>query len=694
LDPKKGATQVLKELNANLKDAKTEPDVLIEIKLVVAKMNDAMKELKKKQSERKWANINNFKKVGGPTLKLFVVKSAAAMGDKLRELLAKVVGKSGAPTPDEQKAGKEGGGASEEGTKKLFIETGEGTRSLGGAGVGGDKCDTKSPTNEVNFKETGVPRWYCNSAEGKDIGKNKVEKVIISPPAGMSATLEQTVTVKWDQGLMDTKSNDLYKQKKCNKATLQLYKQSTLSSMMKRMYDLSGSWAVNMTDPAVCKEDGKNGRECRWDWKVQSSSKLWNGKELFSPLASSKRYFFVVWCDDRIRSATPGDVPEFEILESVHSDGAPLDEGPGPCTKSLMVSISIAPNLIWPLGVDFSLPHCGKALYGKIKGLVNNVFKKKEGQPEVNPDTGELVATSANTTAHLNEAASEVTAAETETEGTDSGITEAGGVAACKKLDIIGSVLIDASMLMPIITVLSRAWGAIKIAEGLALSAKDAHDLYTYSQGGKAPKPDKGAFVKCMTEVLQLPEFLVDNKHMTTATPEIKKMLDKLPDRDPFTDQDFAFIKRMKRITRMLMSLKNPNRWVNETSVSGEEPTEALKLVAKVFKSALDKCSPGWLAAMTRLAETANRARKVLTAILVEDMVAAATALAGGLGLTVAAHFGPIVDAAKCVWGVTKQVCKKALAKIFKSSPCKTVCTPLKKGGAETGPLRTPASSF
>ena len=215
----------------------------------------------------------------------------------------------------------------------------------------------------------------------------------------------------------------------------------------------------------------------------------------------------------------------------------------------------------------------------------------------------------------------------------------------------------------------------------MALTAKDAYDLY--SQGGKAPKPDKGAFVKCMTEVLQLPEFLVDNKHMTTATPEIKKMLDKLPDRDPFTDQDFAFIKRMKRITRMLMSLKNPNRWVNETSVSGEEPTEALKLVAKVFKSALDKCSPGWLAAMTRLAETALEARKVLTAILVEDMVAAATALAGGLGLTVAAHFGPIVDAAKCVWGVTKQVCKKALAKIFKSSPCKTVCTPLKKGGAD-----------
>ena len=194
------------------------------------------------------------------------------------------------------------------------------------------------------------------------------------------------------------------------------------------------------------------GRECRWDWKVQSSSKLWNGKELFSPLTSSKRYFFVVWCDDRIRSATPGDVPEFEILESVHSDGEPVDEGPGPCTKSLKVSISIAPNLIWPLGVDFSLPHCGKALYGKIKSLVNNVFKKKEGQPEVNPDTGELVAASANTTAHLNEAASEVTAAETETEGTDSGITDAGGVAACKKLDIIGSVLIDASMLMPIIT--------------------------------------------------------------------------------------------------------------------------------------------------------------------------------------------------------------------------------------------------
>ena len=345
--------KVKQQLKAIQKDSSKSP-------AVVAEAGDKLKQLsklKKAVSKATWqlrkAMAKHMLKTAKSTVFVKVCQKASDMLTMMSDGISSIVGRSGAEMPsaedlkndaelrDKKDAeDKEGGGVT-------FLELGEGRRA---AAASGALRARQAWGSSIELPKT-VP-WY---KKAKGVAKRGAAGgvVVKTPKDGAKYALEDMMTVQWDQTSLDSISAD---GKQCKSTSIQLMSQNRMGD-----HRLHGSWDVNMTDACATRKD------CSWKWEVQSSSRQFKGKEIFQPIAQRSDYFILVWCDGAMRTEDPGLISwpnAFSIKDHAGSDHK-NDEKGSACVGSLSLSVALAPSVVWPIGVDFSLLDCGKTLFEK-----------------------------------------------------------------------------------------------------------------------------------------------------------------------------------------------------------------------------------------------------------------------------------------------------------------------------------------
>ena len=649
---------VKQQLKAIQKDSSKSPAVVTEAGDKLKQLSKLKKAVSKATWQLRKAMAKHMVKTAKSTVFVMVCQKASDMLTMMSDGISSIVGRSGAEMPsaeDVKNAAADNNAKDaedEEGGGVTFLELGEGRRTA--VAARGALRARQAWGSSIELPKT-VP-WYKNA---KGVAKRGAagDVVVKTPKDGAKYALEDMLTVQWDQTSLDSISAD---GKQCKSTSIQLMSQNSLGANR-----LHGSWDVNMTDACATRKD------CSWKWQVQSSSRQFKGKEIFQPIVQRSDYFILVWCDGAMRTEYPALLSrpnEFSIKDRA-GNGHKNDAKGSACVRSLSLSVALAPSVVWPIGVDFSLLDCGRSLFEKVKGLMMKLFRgkkkisaddsanakemsggDKEGGNKPDPSTANNIVVS------------QITGVESRTEGADDGILDAEKTKDCRRLDLYGSVLLDISVAMPLLTVIKQA----KIYADLA---RQAYTIYKQSRKLAAGGATKTDFSKCLDAVLAKAEYRTKGVKLTSKDKVLQRFLGNIkgtgnPDTKPMQNSMEGPL-----TTENLKELLEKN-----AGLFSKKPEH--KHTPRAIKEAFTNCLPSSQLKVLAMS-TASNLKTVLTRDLMSEGADAVTFATGALSFTMAAHLGPIVDAAKCVYHLTKDVCTRAIAKIFGAGPCDMACAPL-----------------
>ena len=257
---------------------------------------------------------------------------------------------------------------------------------------------------------------------------------------------------------------------------------------------------------------------------------------------------------------------------------------------------------------------------------------------------------------------SQITGVESRTEGADDGILDAEKTKDCRRLDLYGSVLLDISVAMPLLTV-------IKQAKIYAELAHQAYKIYKQSRKLAAGGATKTDFSECLDAVLSKEEYRTKGVKLTSKDKVLQSFLANIKGTETPDTKPMQNSVKGPLTTENLKELLEKNKGLFSTKPEHKHTRRAIK-------EAYTNCLPS--SQLKQLAtSTASNLKAVLTQDLMSEGTDAIAFASGALSFTMAAHLGPIVDAAKCVYHLTKDVCRRAIAKIFGAGPCDVACAPL-----------------
>eukprot|EP00947_MAST-08B_sp_MAST-8B-sp1_P005267 g5267.t1 len=341
-------------------------------------------------------------------------------------------------------------------------------------------------------------------------------------------------------------------------------------------------------------------------------------------------------------------------------------------------------------GFDFSLASCGSAFYDKVSTAVRSLIARNKdeneedaaaatdyddddgGDDKSGPGGAANKKASAASGGNQDAAEGQLEALESKEKGTGMalGRSASNEGSPCRRLNIYGSVLIDVSLVIKAVT--SFHWLKMTILGAeMAGSVMKGVKIVGAAAKVEAFQATKAAYVKCLSNVLVLEEFHVNRKELTTSDYRIKPVLDMLPDEGRLRhgardteEKKAAFLTEFD--FKLLMSeVKHLHLYEKEEN----------KVIPEAFDKALVSC--GWKSQVVPyLYNTAQKAFETYAMIVASEAAqdAANQMSFPGLGLTVAAHVGPIFDAPKCVAYLARRAFLRTIGRSFRKSPCSTPC--------------------